>query len=273
MSRSPNQSGRASPKRRGFSRIVAYIALLAVVGTAFLLLEQRKDRVRWAAYQGRVIVTEWGPDLNSGDPSVRKRAIDTLCEASRDENPYVRIAALQTLSRFPDFDTDLTIFASLIEALKDSEPRVRQSAAEPLRNFGIIAKPDAPQIQAGLAALSAALEDSEPLVREYAAGALFNLGVESETILPIAIGALHNENARVREPAAHFLRDYEPPARAAIAQLNASLSDSDIRARTAAASALWNLDPGPETAAAILPVLRESLSRIQVTHALTPHGC
>lgn len=87
-----------------------------------------------------------------------------------------------------------TIVPSYIEALKNSDARVRYEAAMVLAELGPAAKP-------AVAALVQAAKEENTLVRRWAVTALGRIGIPASQILPTLIAALEDPDTSVRQDA------------------------------------------------------------------------
>jgi HEAT repeat protein/beta-lactamase regulating signal transducer with metallopeptidase domain len=117
---------------------------------------------------------------------------------------------------------------ALIEALKDSDKEVRETALSALSRIRD------PRV---FEPLSTALHDSSPSVREQAAFALGQLR-DARAVDPLT-AALKDQNADVREQAAFALGQLR--ARSAVAALGAALKDADADVREQAVFALGQI--------------------------------
>jgi HEAT repeat protein len=87
------------------------------------------------------------------------------------------------------------------------------------------------------------LNPAMPLLHRQSAAALGELGPEAKIAVPALIGALKNEDARVRQAAAEALGKIGPDAHKAVPSLHQALKDTDSAVSAAAAAALKKIDP------------------------------
>ncbi len=140
---------------------------------------------------------------------------------------------------------------TLVEALADPDPNVRQAVAEAIGRIGKAAREAAP-VLAGL------LKDQDADVRYYTAKALGRIGLDAEAAVPGLVEALEDEETMVRCAAAEALGKIGPSTEAAVSGLMALLGDtSSAWARRSAARALAAMGRG---AAEAVDALAEALS-------------
>src|SRR5271168_2087967 len=219
--------------------------------------------------------------LKSGNPEVRRKAVESLDPAGdkrsrelllaalRDEHETVRCAAVKALAQIND-DESLN---ALITALHDPGGEVRQAAAMVLGQNG-----DSRAYQF----LAATLKDWSPAVRMAAAGALRSLGwkpssSEEQALYDVATGhtraaafagqaavralltELKHDTDFNRRAAAEALEDLADPE-GATAPLLAALDDEESTVRVSAIHAL-SRDSSPEVTLKLLTLLRDADSR------------
>lgn len=155
---------------------------------------------------------------------VNSRAAAALLEALKDSDKGVRETALSALVNM----RDPRIFDPLTVALKDSSPEVREQAA-----FGLGQLRDRRAVEP----LSSALKDENASVRKQAAFALGQLR-DSSAVEPL-VGALRDSDPGVREQAAFALGQIRDPR--AVDGLSAALKDSNVSVRRQAAFALGQI--------------------------------
>ena len=163
-----------------------------------------------------------------GDQSTRDpRTVNALMEALKDSDKEVRETAMNALVQM----RDPRIFEPLVLALKDSSADVREQAA-----FGLGQLRDAKAVEP----LSAAIKDSSASVREQVVFALGQLRAASAVE---ALGtALHDSSDDVREQAAFALGQIRD--RRAVDPLISALKDAKPNVREQAAFALGQIrDP------------------------------
>jgi len=200
--------------------------------------------------------------LKDSDWKVRKFAAKALGEigpAAKKAVPALialhsdwidREAALSALRKM-----GLEAVPALIAALKDSDRKVRESAAKALGDIGPAAKEAVP-------ALIAALKDGDRFVQSLAAKVLGEIGPAAKEAVLALIDAQKDSDRKVRESAAEALEDIGPAAKEAVPALIAALKDSDRKIRKFAAEALGKIGPAakeavPELIAALKDVDRK----------------
>jgi len=162
-------------------------------------------------------------DGQKADP----RAVNALMEALKDSDKEVRETAMHALVQL----RDPRIFEPLTQALKDSSPDVRQQAV-----FGLGQLRDPRAVEP----LMSVLHDSSADVRQQAVFALGQIR-DPKAVDPL-ISALKDENADVREQAAFALGQIRNPK--AVEPLVIALKDGNADVRQQAAFALGQLrDP------------------------------
>jgi HEAT repeat protein/beta-lactamase regulating signal transducer with metallopeptidase domain len=161
-----------------------------------------------------------GEKASSTDP----RRLNALIEALRDSDREVRETALSALAKI----RDPRVFEPLTAALQDASPDIRQQAA-----FGLGQMRDARAIEP----LSAALKDTNADVREQAAFALGQLRAKSA--VPALAGALKDTDADVREQAVFALGQIRDVS--AIDAITPALHDAAPDVREQAAFALGQI--------------------------------
>jgi beta-lactamase regulating signal transducer with metallopeptidase domain/HEAT repeat protein len=193
---------------------------------------------------------------NDTDPFVRMGALDSLrhldpdgeafgqafARAIKDEDLSTRrhAAAIWAPSPRPPRSTSRgsrpsaspkSAIPSLLEALKDPDPQMRDIALGALQRSNAEAKAVVP-------ALSALLKDEDRQVRVHAAGYLSQLGPESKAALPAMIAALKDDNAEVRLFIAQALGAIGPEAKEAIPALSELFQENNQQLRQAVTRAL-----------------------------------
>jgi hypothetical protein len=188
-----------------------------------------------------------------GDQSTRDpRTVNALMEALKDSDKEVRETAMNALVQM----RDPRIFEPLVLALKDSSADVREQAA-----FGLGQLRDAKAVEP----LSAAIKDSSASVREQVVFALGQLRAASAVE---ALGtALHDSSDDVREQAAFALGQIRD--RRSVDPLISALKDAKPNVREQAAFALGQIrDARAVEALAIAMKDTDSDVREQVAFAL-----
>ncbi len=135
---------------------------------------------------------------------------------------------------------------ALVAALRSAEPSERLRAAKDLGRLGWLAREAMP-------ALVGALADDEQKVRETAAQAIGGMGPEA---LPALCDILRHDDKYVRRHAVWALAKLGPLARPAAPDLCAALNDPDPRTASGAAQALGSM--GADGADAV-PALAEAM--------------
>jgi HEAT repeat protein len=135
---------------------------------------------------------------------------------------------------------------ALVRALRSQSPFDRARAAKDLGRLGWLAREALP-------ALGTALHDEDAKVRESAAHAIGLMGPEA---LPSLVGMLLHEDKYVRRHAVWALGKLGPLARPALGDLCQSLKDSDPRTASGAAQAIGAM--GADGAEAV-PQLAEAM--------------
>jgi HEAT repeat protein len=135
---------------------------------------------------------------------------------------------------------------ALVRGLRSHNPLERLRAAKDLGRLGWLA-------HEALPALVGALGDEDPKVRESAAGAIGLMGPES---LPTLVGMLDHEDKYVRRHAVWAMGKLGPLARPALHDLCRALKDADPRAASGAAQSLGSM--GADGADAV-PALAEAM--------------
>lgn len=240
-------------------------------------------------FEPEVVITGLEPsDLarSMEAPTVRGgRAVVALIEAVSDENPGVRLSAVETLGKLQD----PRAVEALIEALRqDPDPKVRAMAAWAL---GEIEDPRAVpalttalrtdddqgvRVQAAEAlgniedvsaidALGKAVRDPAVEVRRAAIDALGNM--DDPRIVPLVLPSLRDDDVEVRRSAADALGNNESPQ--AVEPLIAATRDPDLEVRVSAIDALGN-QGDPRAQAALLEALGDQRAEVRVSaiHAL-----
>jgi HEAT repeat protein len=130
----------------------------------------------------------------------------------------------------------------LLRGLRGPESADRLRAARDLARLGWLAREALP-------ALVGALEDEDAKVREVSAQAIGNMGPD---VLPTLAGMLTHHDKYVRRNAVWAIGKLGPLARPVLAELCAGLKNSDPRTASGAAQALGNI--GADAAEAVPPL-------------------
>jgi len=277
-------------KSFGLRTVLTSIILLALV---FWAVRFARDRRPAYLYSG------W---LGGGDRSHRLQAVEELGRLGEEAVTSIP-ALLRTLANDPDASvrdqaavslanlaaglrgdpTEAEVIAGLIAALKDSDVKVRESAArgigrltpspdlaipallETLRDrsewvrgsalssLGLIqraAKLDRPDVRR---AIVDAMEDASFHVREMG---LYAFWATAERSPGIIISTLQDQDPRVRKAAIRTMRRNTTLATPVLPQLIATLADADAEIRTGAARVLGILGPRASDA---IPALEDLL--------------
>ena len=219
-------------------------------------------------------VNTWIADLKDQDVAVRREAATALAQSIdkagpsdqaskallpvlfdtlKDTDTAVRRQAALGWVRFnrnrrPQEQEAQVLLPVLLDALHDSAWSVRQQAG-----FSLVIVNRDPKVV--LAPLTKLLKDSDQRVRASAAGALGAVDPGAAAV-PVLIGALDDESADVRTPAAGSLGRLGEPAKVAVPRLIAALKDSAPQVRSSAADALGAIR---SEAKAIVPALIHAL--------------
>jgi HEAT repeat protein/beta-lactamase regulating signal transducer with metallopeptidase domain len=161
-----------------------------------------------------------GEKKGRGDP----RAVAALLDALKDSDKEVRETAMQALVQM----RDPRIFDPLVAALKDSSPDVREHAA-----FGLGQLRDARAIEP----LAAIIKDSSPSVREQVVFALGQL--RAAGAIDALTAAVRDASASVREQAVFALGQIRD--RRSVEPLISALKDENASVREQAAFALGQI--------------------------------
>jgi hypothetical protein len=124
-----------------------------------------------------------------------------------------------------------TAIRTLVSALNDSDPDVREGAAEALREIG-------PTATDAFPAVIASLRDTDASVRICSALALGCFGPRAKDAVPGLIVTLSDGDAGVRKSAAFALARIGPAAKDAVAALTLALADTEAVVRKCAGFAL-----------------------------------
>jgi HEAT repeat protein len=136
---------------------------------------------------------------------------------------------------------------ALTKALRDGDWFVRSAAGKALGEYGPDAKSAIPE-------LTKTLNDADGHVRVAAAFALYRIDGKPDTAVPVLIEVLNSKEEGSYAPAsaAQTLGKIGPPAKEAIPDLTASLSNKNRGLRICAAGALWRITNESDSS---LPIL------------------
>jgi HEAT repeat protein len=243
----------------------------------------------------------WRKVLTSSDPAVQARTHQELKEGGRaavpvladvlrtSDNAEARWKAADLLGRLgPATHESPAALSSLTAALKDDNAHVRAVAATALASIGP-AGPDAfpvlqemlstPESLPALRALARYGADAAPAIgkilallqhkddseiRWNAARTLAKIGPPAKEAVPNLIAALTDSDALVREHAAEALGDIGPQAKEAIPALEKVLKDPDARVRRDAVRSLGQMGPAAKSAIeSIRPLLQDKEERVR----------
>lgn len=221
--------------RFGFDSFATNIDLGTAVDYRVKCLEKKDARTRLFALQqlaelrfyAAYAIPKLKPLSEDPDPAVRDAARKTLAEIGADEIPRLateakdadperRVKAINRLGRFRDGPG---VVNALLEALKDSDPRVRYFAASAFSAF----------------------EPSQQSRDTYLGPKVSYLAV-ADRVLPELVKALGDPDAKVRESAARTLGFFGPTAKTAIAALIGVMkNDAAPAVRATAATSLGKM--------------------------------
>ena len=127
-------------------------------------------------------------------PAPARNPVGDLAKQLRDDDVNVKRAAARALTRMPNTNSAIP---SLIDALKDKDPFVRDNAVDALSVMhpGVV-----------VPFLTRALRDEDPNVKRRCADALARIGHDTEPAWPALIELLKDKNAEVRKAATAALR-------------------------------------------------------------------
>ena len=134
----------------------------------------------------------------------------------------------------------------LVAALKDSDARVREEAANSLGAIG-------PETTRAIADAVARLSNRDPELRERAASDLAETGRRvTRQVMTALVEALEDPDTRVCEAAAHALGEIGPGVASAVVALRQLLKDPDAQVRKSATEALGSIGTALSPAIAAL---------------------
>jgi HEAT repeat protein len=171
-----------------------------------------------------------------------------------DKHPGVRSEAALDLGPVGRTDAKEAVPALIAALAKDTDPRVRDYAAQALRQIGTDAKEAVPALITALA------KDTDPSVRRNAAEALGWIGPDAKEAVPALITALAKDtDPSVRDYAARALDIVRTDAKEAVPALIAALAkDTDLSVRGDAALTLGRISRGMKEA---VPALITALAK------------
>ncbi len=169
-------------------------------------------------------------NLTNSDPLM----IEGLIKATKDENQFVRWAAVRVLGNQKPVAYPEAI-ASMIRLLKDSDFGVRMAACQALGQQGANGKAAAKE-------LGRCLNEGDEDVKYQALWALNQMAPEALDALPDIIKALKSKDVRIREEVPALLAKMgKPAANQSVPALMNALQDEDANVRYKAAMALRTL--------------------------------
>ncbi len=204
-------------------------------------------------------------------PMLQVPVTAAFLEALQDTEPKVRGYAVKGLG-FPK-ETEKVVVAAISKTLReDQDSQVRVDTAIAVGNMKEFAKPALPH-------LLAALRDPDKEVRKYVAFALANsrradrfghtLGVEQEAMAGL-LQALKDEAAEVRCAALYGFSFIGPLAKAGVPAMIKALQDPDKRVRACAAQNLRRMDRAAHAAIpALTTALQDSDEQVRQAAAAT----
>jgi HEAT repeat protein len=186
------------------------------------------------------------------DDEIDESVEGLIADLKNKKDPYARTVAADLLGfkcSLPANAIFIIVLPSLVEALKDKDPDVREAAAYAIGNIG-------PAAIGVVPSLIKALKDENPDVREAAIYALGGFGSAAASAIPALIKALKDKSWVVRVAAANTFEEMGPQAKAAVPALSKALKDKHPFVQEAAAISLGTM--GPEAKAAV-PALAKAL--------------
>lgn len=155
---------------------------------------------------------------------IRATSVLDFTKALQDPNRFVRRGSFSFLHAGVSQTADIEMaIPPLIKALKDSDPEVRQKAANALGAIG-------PAAKAAIPSLIHALGDKNWALRAAAAGALGGIGPQTKEVVPSLIRVLKEDRFdEVRWSAAVALAVIGPDAKAAVLALIEALKDNSLK--------------------------------------------
>jgi hypothetical protein len=164
-------------------------------------------------------VEKWQRDLTSPTVEVRRRAVTVLAHAAddspgafapllapalRDSDPRMRLtAALAMATSGQEASTVTTV---LVSALTARDSALRRTGSMGLIRMGPAAEDAAPVLLLAFAA------DPDAMVRQNAANALLHIGPGAKEVVPGLTSALQHHDPEVRRAAATILADFRTTA-------------------------------------------------------------
>ncbi|TWU05337.1 putative lyase [Allorhodopirellula heiligendammensis] len=221
-----------------------------------------------------------------GQDAVETEAFDKAFKGLSDGSAKVRGAAARKLGQLT-LNPEIAVPA-LTFALKDSDMRVRSSAAQSIGKFGGDAKfavsfliqevekinrrrdavGDSAEAKAAYRATHGVIGDgvrfmsNETHFLSHCISTLGKIEADPDTVVPVLIHALKDDDEAVRGAAAGALGEFGADAKNAMIPLIAALGDESQAVRLRATEAFWNFGPAASGAA---PALTKCLNDEDVT--------
>lgn len=170
-------------------------------------------------------------------------AIPPLIEALGDSDKKVREQAVRSLQELRVVDE--LVMQAITPRLKDEQAAVRQSAVAVLLRCGPAALPE----------LTAALQDKEAVVRQQAIQVFPNLPPDAKRILPVLTSALKDSDPYVRAEAVAALAPYIGKQPDVFPFLRSVADDKDAKVRQTAVAALGRF--GTQAVPILLETMRD----------------
>lgn len=190
-----------------------------------------------------------------------RKVIPPLVELMQDREPLVRRRTVLALAKLSPLEGTGT---ALIQALRDDDAAVVQSAKEALSKKGVLRKSDVTALAALLK-----LENN----RLFALAALGDLGLDAYEAVPDIAAALKDPDPKVRQQAALTLGKIGPKASRAAVELGKLLTDKDGKVKTSALQALRQMGTSASPAiGALVRALKDEEIRTDVLRTLPGLG-
>ncbi len=203
-----------------------------------IIVDERTEKEKQAhALQGRIITFHYAGEEKKAQPDVEVLA-QLLSNEDEDSNARYTAASALRLASSPT----TSVVASLIQALRDTEERIRRVAAESLLSLDLAGN------DIVLTLLLGALQDKSPFIRFNAAAAISRVGPKAALAVGSLNRALSDEDWRVRRIVCETLGSIGPAANSAIEPLLKVLEDrgNNDWVRSNAALALARIGPQNE---------------------------
>ncbi len=195
----------------------------------------------------------WLTSIGRDNNPEAERAISVVLQALQsDPSPIVRVAAVYAARDIGRINKDERAISALVQALGDTEPRVRATAAMCIGDVARSAFATEEKPISAIPALIETLQDSDSYVRYCATNALGAFGPDAIEAVPALISLLGDESQMVRMAAIDALEEIGPGAVEAVPALIQALSSDDVNVQKSAARALVEItgqDFGEDAAA------------------------